>query len=92
MKPEKSFGEIWSELTQEQSEYLKGYINRQRIDAINIHEKISTKQKEKLEADKAELLEALENVSTCIRKMKVTTEYERQQLIEIESLIQKHKQ
>jgi hypothetical protein len=30
---EKSFGEIWSTLTTEQSEYLKNYINRQREDA-----------------------------------------------------------
>jgi hypothetical protein len=30
----KTFGEIWSELTTEQSEYLKGYINRQRQDAV----------------------------------------------------------
>ena len=29
----KSFGEIWSELNTEQTEYLKGYINRQRQDA-----------------------------------------------------------
>ncbi len=30
----KSFGEIWSELNTEQTEYLKGYINRQRQDAV----------------------------------------------------------
>ena len=30
----KSFGEIWAELTSEQTEYLKGYINRQRQDAV----------------------------------------------------------
>jgi len=29
----KSFGEIWSSLTTEQSEYLKGYINRRMEDA-----------------------------------------------------------
>ena len=29
----KSFGEIWSTLTNEQSKYLKGYINRQVEDA-----------------------------------------------------------
>ena len=29
----KSFGEIWSSLTTEQSEYLKGYINRKIEDA-----------------------------------------------------------
>ena len=29
----KSFGEIWSTLTTEQSKYLKGYINRQVEDA-----------------------------------------------------------
>ena len=29
----KSFGEIWSTLTTEQSDYLKDYINRQREDA-----------------------------------------------------------
>jgi hypothetical protein len=28
-EPKKSFGEIWSTLTPEQSDYLKGYINRQ---------------------------------------------------------------
>jgi hypothetical protein len=28
-KPKKSFGEIWSTLTEEQSEYLKGYIDKQ---------------------------------------------------------------
>jgi hypothetical protein len=30
----KSFGEIWAELTTEQTEYLKGYIDRQRQDAV----------------------------------------------------------
>ena len=30
----KSFGEIWAELTFEQREYLKGYINSQRQDAV----------------------------------------------------------
>ena len=30
----KSFGEIWSELNTEQTEYLKGYIDRQRQDAV----------------------------------------------------------
>lgn len=30
----KSFGEIWSELNTEQTEYLKGYINRQGQDAV----------------------------------------------------------
>lgn len=30
----KSFGEIWSELNTEQTEYLKSYINRQRQDAV----------------------------------------------------------
>ena len=30
----KSFGGIWAELTSEQTEYLKGYINRQRKDAV----------------------------------------------------------
>jgi len=30
----KSFGEIWAELTSEQTEYLKGYIDRQRQDAV----------------------------------------------------------
>jgi hypothetical protein len=30
----KSFGEIWSKLNTEQTEYLKGYINRQRQDAV----------------------------------------------------------
>jgi hypothetical protein len=34
-KEQKSFGEIWAELTPEQSEYLKGYIDRQRQDAVN---------------------------------------------------------
>jgi hypothetical protein len=29
----KSFGEIWSTLTDEQSEYLKGFIDRQRENA-----------------------------------------------------------
>lgn len=33
----KSFGEIWSELTEEQSVYLKGYIDRQRKDAVKHH-------------------------------------------------------
>lgn len=28
-EPKKSFGEIWSTLTEEQSEYLKGYIDKQ---------------------------------------------------------------
>ena len=31
----KSFGQIWSELTSEQAEYLKNYINEQRQDAVN---------------------------------------------------------
>jgi hypothetical protein len=31
----KSFEEIWSTLTKEQSKYLKDYINRQREDAYN---------------------------------------------------------
>ena len=30
----KSFGQIWSELTSEQAEYLKDYINKQRQDAV----------------------------------------------------------
>ncbi len=30
----KSFGEIWSTLNDEQTEYLKAYINRQRQDAV----------------------------------------------------------
>lgn len=42
-------------------------------------------QLEKLEADKAELLEALENTKTAFR-------YFPERLYEIESLIQKHKQ
>ena len=32
--PKKSFGQIWSELTSEQQEYLKDYINKQRQDAV----------------------------------------------------------
>lgn len=66
MKSEKSFGEIWSGLTQEQSEYLKGYINRQRIDAINIHEKVSANQIEKLEAEKNEILHFLKYFKQCV--------------------------
>ena len=72
MKPEKSFGEIWSELTQEQSEYLKGYINRQRIDAINIHEKVSANQIEKLQADKEELLERLKEINSLLNNIHLT--------------------
>lgn len=30
----KSFGQIWSELTSEQTKYLKNYINKQRQDAV----------------------------------------------------------
>ena len=30
----KSFGQIWSELTVEQTKYLKGYIDRQRQSAV----------------------------------------------------------
>lgn len=30
----KSFGQIWSELTSEQAEYLRNYINKQRQDAV----------------------------------------------------------
>ena len=33
-KTKKSFGQIWAELTSEQTEYLKDYINRQRQDAV----------------------------------------------------------
>ena len=33
-KIKKSFGEIWAELTTEQTEYLKEYIDRQRQDAV----------------------------------------------------------
>lgn len=33
-KTKKTFGQIWAELTSEQAEYLKGYINRQRQDAV----------------------------------------------------------
>jgi hypothetical protein len=33
-KTKKSFGEIWDELNDEQKEYLKGYIDRQRQDAV----------------------------------------------------------
>ena len=35
----KSFGEIWSELNDEQTEYLKEYINKQMRDAVE-HYKI----------------------------------------------------
>ena len=31
----KSFGEIWAELSDEQKEYLKEYINTQRQEAVN---------------------------------------------------------
>jgi hypothetical protein len=34
----KSFGEIWCSLTTEQAEYLKGYINRQRQDAVKCYQ------------------------------------------------------
>ena len=91
MKPEKSFGEIWSELTQEQSEYLKGYINRQRIDAINIHEKVSANQIEKLKADKAELLEALDEAKQFLNYVQSPATPAIRLRMEIESLIQKHK-
>jgi hypothetical protein len=30
----KSFGEIWAELSDEQTKYLKVYINRQRQEAV----------------------------------------------------------
>lgn len=33
-KTKKSFGQIWSELTSEQAEYLKDYINKQRQEAV----------------------------------------------------------
>ena len=35
IKKIKSFGEIWAELSDEQKEYLKEYINTQRQEAIN---------------------------------------------------------
>lgn len=35
----KSFGQIWSELTTEQAEYLKDYINKQRKDVKEATEK-----------------------------------------------------
>jgi hypothetical protein len=31
----KTFGEIWSSLTKQQADYLRQYINKQRIDAVN---------------------------------------------------------
>ena len=34
-KTKKSFGEIWAELSDEQKEYLKEYINTQRQEAID---------------------------------------------------------
>lgn len=36
MSAKKTFGQIWSELTSEQAEYLKGYVDRQRQDAIEV--------------------------------------------------------
>jgi hypothetical protein len=35
----KSFGEIWAELSDEQKEYLKEYINAQRQEAIKMYAK-----------------------------------------------------
>lgn len=34
-KTKKTFGEIWSELNSEQTEFLRDYINRQRQDAVS---------------------------------------------------------
>ncbi len=33
-KTKKTFGEVWCSLTNEQTEYLKGFINKQRQDAV----------------------------------------------------------
>ena len=38
----KSFGQIWSELTSEQAEYLKDYINKQRQELISNFKKAQT--------------------------------------------------
>ena len=46
----KSFGEIWSGLTTEQTEYLKGYIDRQRQDAVKHYQADVGQQRELLVA------------------------------------------
>jgi len=45
----KSFEEIWSTLTKEQSKYLKDYINRQREGAIKWQQERSYSEEEVLE-------------------------------------------
>ena len=45
---EKSFGEIWSTLTPEQSKYLKGYIDRQIKDAKKWQQERSYSEQEML--------------------------------------------
>ena len=46
-KTKKSFGQIWSELTSEQVEYLRDYINKQKQDAVKeyIDKTFNTKEK-----------------------------------------------
>ena len=58
----KSFGEIWAELTTEQTEYLKGYIDRQRQDALKHYQ--------------AEQLR-LHNVSNCYTEKDMDNAYDK---------------
>ena len=40
----KSFGEIWCSLTKEQADYLREYINKQRIEAVNEYKRQNLKK------------------------------------------------
>ncbi len=50
----KSFGEIWAELTSEQTEYLKGYIDRQRQDAVKHYQAEQLRIANVVESEKCE--------------------------------------
>ena len=72
-KNRKSFGEIWCELTNEQTEYLRDFINRQKKterDRILGYTKSLVKEVYKLKAqhNNKELKQALENAETLIKK------------------------
>ena len=55
-KQKKSFGEVWSTLTNKQSEYLRDYINRQRKKAIiYIIKKITKEIKKEIDEKESEI-------------------------------------